>query len=97
LLYWESGESVRFEIAEKGVCRLLPVVTEETRKSLEQSLLDDEESWKKKMVHRLKEENPEINSLLLDLAQRSKDPKAVILAGYIIYNALELALEEEET
>lgn len=76
---------------------MLPVVTESTRKTLEQALLENEEAWKKKMVHRLKEENPEVNTLLLELAQKSKDPKAVILAGYLIYNALELAQEEEET
>ncbi len=74
---------------------MLPVVTEEARKHLEQLLLTDEESWKKRMVHRIKEENPEINTLLLELAQKSKDPKSVIQAGYLIYNILELALEEE--
>ncbi len=76
---------------------MLPVVTEQIRLVLEQSLIDDEGGWKKQMVHRLKGENPEINSILLDLAQKSSDPKSVILAGYLIYDALEQAQKEEET
>ncbi len=76
---------------------MLPVITEQTRLTIEKMLAEDEAGWKKQMVHRLKAENPEINSLLLELAQKSSDPKAVIVAGYLIYDALEMAHKEEET
>jgi hypothetical protein len=71
------------------------VVTEHIRKQLEEVIEQDSESWKRQMIHHLKEENPEINSLLLDIAQKSQDPKSVIIAGYMIYKVIELAQEEE--
>lgn len=75
---------------------MLPVVSEETCALLLQTMQEDEEAWKKSMVHRLKEENPEINTLLLTLAQKSKDPKSVIMAGYLIYSVIELSHDVEE-
>ncbi|MBK8189951.1 MAG: hypothetical protein IPK79_05820 [Vampirovibrionales bacterium] len=74
----------------------MPVVSEETCALLLQTMQEDEEAWKKSMVHRLKEENPEINTLLLTLAQKSKDPKSVIMAGYLIYSVIELSHDVEE-
>lgn len=75
---------------------MLPVVTSATRKTLEQQTAGNIDDWKRRMIHHLKEDNPEVNTLLLELAQQSSDPKAVILAGYMVYQALELALNEEE-
>ena len=75
---------------------MLPVVTEKIRSALESLFSKDTETWKKGMVHHLKEDNPEINSLLLSLAQGSEDPKSVITAGYLVYNVLELATKEED-
>jgi hypothetical protein len=76
---------------------MLPVVSEETRQEL-LSLIQGSElkSWQKEMIHHLKEDNPEVNTLLLELAQQSEDPKKIVLAGYLVYKALEMALEEEE-
>jgi hypothetical protein len=74
---------------------MLPVVSEQARETLEASVGRDLEAWKKSMIAQIKDENPEINSLLLTLAQNSPDPKAVIMAGYMVYKALELAYAEE--
>lgn len=74
---------------------MLPVVTPSVRESLEEIIQNPTEEWKREMVHHLKEDNPEINTLLLNLAQNSSDAKKVILAGYLIYKALELAEENE--
>jgi hypothetical protein len=74
---------------------MLPVVTEATRGLVDQILTGDLNAWKKDMIHHLKEDNPEINGLLLELAQNSSDPKTVILAGYLVYKALELAQDDE--
>jgi hypothetical protein len=77
---------------------VLPIVTEETRKLLEDVVQKDEKVWKKEMINHIKEENPEINSLLLEVANNCPDDftkKKVILAGYLVYKALEMAQEEE--
>jgi hypothetical protein len=74
---------------------LLPVVSEQTRQELERLVQQDADAWKRQMIHHLKEDNPEINTLLLEIAKQSADAKQVILAGYIVYKALEMAHEEE--
>ncbi|MBY0449149.1 MAG: hypothetical protein K2X01_00805 [Cyanobacteria bacterium] len=75
---------------------MLPVVSEANRKALEALLEEDPDAWKKQMIHYIKEENPEVNTILVDLAQRSQDPKAVIMAGFFVYQALDLAAREED-
>jgi len=73
----------------------LPVVSAGLRQSLDTVQQEQGENWSKLMLRQLKEENPEINSLLLDLAHDSQDPKAVVLAGYKVYKLLELAEANE--
>lgn len=75
---------------------MLPIVTTNIRETMEGILENPTEEWKREMVNHLKEDNPEINTLLLNLAQQSSDPKKVILAGYTIYKALEMAEEMEQ-
>ncbi len=70
---------------------MLPVVTADILESLEEVIQGSSDEWKREMVHHLKEDNPEVNSLLLNLAQDSPDAKKVILAGYLVYKALEIA------
>jgi hypothetical protein len=74
---------------------VLPVVTSDIRKTLEEIVVNNSDEWKREMVHHLKEDNPELNSLLLGLAQDSSDAKKIILAGYLVYKALEIAEEQE--
>ena len=74
---------------------MLPIVSEQSRKALEETLLADLEGWKSGMVQHIREENPEVNSLLLKLAQKVRDPKSFILGGYLVYKLLELAEDEE--
>jgi hypothetical protein len=73
----------------------LPVVSSGLRQTLDALEQEHGENWPKQMLRQLREENPEINSLLLDLAQDSPDPKQVILAGYKVYKLLELAEANE--
>lgn len=85
------------EELEVGHVPMLPVVTETIREQVEAILSTGKVTeWKKEMVHRLKQVNPEINALLLQVAQGAQDPKAVVLAGYAVYQAIELAMVEEE-
>lgn len=75
--------------------QLLPVLSEETRQKLQTTSSENLDQWKRQMIHRIKADNPEINALLLEIAQNSNDPKSVIYAGYMVYKAIELAQEEE--
>lgn len=74
---------------------MLPVVTSDIREKLEALVSSSGEDWKKELVYHVKEDNPELNTLLLALAEGSSDPKRVILAGYLVYKSLELAEEAE--
>lgn len=75
---------------------MLPVVTEEIISVVSAQLEASEEDWKRQMVHRIKEDNPEVNTLLLELATQTDDPKAFILGGYLLYAAMELADRQQE-
>lgn len=75
---------------------MLPIVTGNIREALEELINTPNEEWKRAMVARLKEDNPEINSILLSLAQGATDPKKIVLAGYMVYHALELAEQQEQ-
>lgn len=49
------------------------------------------------MIHYLKDENPEINSAIIEAANNTElDPKAVALGAYMTYALLEIAIKEEE-
>jgi hypothetical protein len=76
---------------------MLPVITDDVRQTMMTIAKQDNlKAWQRDMIHHLKEDNPEVNTLLLELAQSSADPKAVVLAGYLVYKALEMAAEEED-
>ena len=48
------------------------------------------------MIHYLKEENPEINSAIIEAANNTElDPKAVALGAYMTYMLLESASQDE--
>ena len=74
---------------------MLPIVTADIRESLEAQVEASVDDWKREMIHHIKEDNPELNTLLLRLAQDAQEPKHIILAGYMVYKALELADESE--
>ena len=49
------------------------------------------------MIHYIKDENPEINSAIIEAANKTDlDPKAVALGAYMSYTLLELAAKESE-
>lgn len=76
---------------------MLPLVLEEHREIIFQELIKDVHSWRKQMIHYIKEENPEINAAIIDAANNvSLDPKAVALGAYMTYKMLELAYGEQE-
>ena len=49
------------------------------------------------MLHYLKEENPEINTAIIEAANNTDlDPKAVALGAYMTYILLEMAIRDDE-
>ncbi len=76
---------------------MLPIITEELSSEVFGEVFQDVQSWRKNMVQYLKEENPEINSAILEVAKydESIDLKAVALGAYLSYRLLELATEND--
>lgn len=77
---------------------MLPFISEETRVVVTNDALQDVTSWNKKMIHIIKESNPEINSAIIEAANNTDfDPKAVALGAYMTYAMLEKAEEAENS
>lgn len=74
------------------------MITEEHSSLAFAEIFQDVPSWRKKMIHYLKEENPEINTAIIEAANNTDlDPKAVALGAYMTYILLEIAIKEEES
>ncbi|MCQ2958341.1 MAG: hypothetical protein MJ180_05520 [Candidatus Gastranaerophilales bacterium] len=75
---------------------MLPIITEEHKSTVFTAILDDIHSWRKSMIHYIKDENPEINQAIVDIASNTDlDPKAVALGAYMVYKMLEIAEAEQ--
>ena len=76
---------------------MLPIITEEISSEIFSEAFQDVQGWRKSMVQYLKEENPEINSAILEVAKydESIDLKAVALGAYLSYRLLEVATEND--
>lgn len=76
---------------------MLPIITEELSTEVFGEVFQDVQSWRKNMVQYLKEENPEINTAILEVAKYDEniDLKAVALGAYMSYRLIELATEND--
>ncbi|MBQ4114719.1 hypothetical protein IJD34_04880, partial [bacterium] len=76
---------------------MLPIITEEVSTEIFGEVFQDMQSWRKNMVQYLKEENPEINTAILEVAKYDEgiDLKAVALGAYLSYRMIEIAAESE--
>ena len=76
---------------------MLPIITEEITTEIFGEVFQDVQSWRKNMVQYLKEENPEVNSAILEVAKydESIDLKAVALGAYLSYRLIEIATEND--
>ena len=69
---------------------MLPLITEENVQATIDELLGDLNKWRKSMIHYIKDENPELNTAIIEIAQKSElDPKAVATGAYMAYKLLE--------
>ncbi len=75
---------------------MLPLITEDQSSLAFSEIFQDVHAWRKKMIHYLKDENPEINTAILEAAKTTDlDPKAVALGAYMTYKLLELASDKD--
>ena len=76
---------------------MLPIITEDISADVFAEAFKDVQSWRKNMVQYLKEENPEINSAILEVAKHDEsiDLKAVALGAYLSYRLLEIATDND--
>lgn len=77
---------------------MLPLITEDIKESMMAEILPDVVNWRKKMIHYIKEENPEVNTIIIEAAQQTNlDPKAIALGAYLTYILLEKADKAESS
>ena len=76
---------------------MLPIITEDMSAEIFSEAFKDVQAWRKNMVQYLKEENPEINSAILEVAKYDEtiDLKAVALGAYLSYRLLEVATDND--
>ena len=75
---------------------MLPIIKEEQKDIVFTDILNDVHAWRKSMIHYIKEENPEVNQAIIDIASNTDlDPKAVALGAYMVYKMLEIAESEQ--
>ncbi len=75
---------------------MLPIVTEEHTSLAFAEIFQDVHGWRKKMIHYIKDENPEINSAIIEAANNTDlDPKAVALGAYMTYILIEMAAKDD--
>lgn len=75
---------------------MLPIVTEEQSSLVFAEVFQDVQSWRKKMIHYMKSNNPEVNNAIIEAANNTGlDPKAIALGAYMTYMLLENASNEE--
>lgn len=75
---------------------MLPTIYEDTYLGLTDEILKDISQWRKSMIHYIKDENPELNSAIIELANKtSLDPKALATGAYLAYKLLEIEANGE--
>lgn len=76
---------------------MLPIVSEENAAATFSEIFKDMPAWRKNMIHYIKEENPEINTAIIEAANNTDlDPKAVALGAYMTYALIELAMKDND-
>lgn len=76
---------------------MLPVISEEIANTAFMEIFEDMPAWRKRMIHYIKDENPEINTAIIEAANKTDlDPKAVALGAYMTYIMIEMAAKEND-
>lgn len=76
---------------------MLPVISEDIANTAFSEIFQDMPAWRKRMIHYIKDENPEINTAIIEAANKTDlDPKAVALGAYMTYLMIELASKDAD-
>jgi len=76
---------------------MLPVISEDITKQAFDVIFPNMPEWRKNMIHYIKEENPEINTAIIEASNKTDlDPKAVALGAYMSYLMIEMAAKEND-
>ena len=76
---------------------MLPIISEENAAEAFSEIFKDMPVWRKKMIHYIKDENPEINTAIIEASNKTDlDPKAVALGAYMTYTLIELAMRDND-
>lgn len=76
---------------------MLPIISEENAAEAFSEIFKDMPTWRKKMIHYIKDENPEINTAIIEASNKTDlDPKAVALGAYMTYTLIELAMKDND-
>lgn len=74
-----------------------PLISIENVEQIVDEIISDIPAWRKEMIHYIKDENPELNTAIIELSQKSDlDPKALATGAYMTYKLLELVANDEE-
>ena len=66
------------------------LISIENVETLIEEIISDLPAWRKEMIHYIKDENPELNTAIIELSQKSNlDPKALATGAYMTYKLLE--------
>lgn len=76
---------------------MLPEIDEENFKKVVDEILVDVAAWRKSMIHVIKDENPELNSAIIEIANKTDlDPKAVATGAYMAYSLMDAAARKQD-
>ena len=74
-----------------------PLISIENVEGLIDEIISDIPSWRKEMIHYIKDENPELNTAIIQLSQKTElDPKALATGAYMAYKLLERESADED-
>ena len=73
-----------------------PLISIDTVEDLINEIISDIPAWRKEMIHYIKDENPELNTAIIELSQKTGlDPKALATGAYMAYKLLENEAKEQ--
>ena len=67
-----------------------PLISIDDVENLINEIMTDLPKWRKDMIHYIKDENPELNTAIIELSQKTDlEPKALATGAYMAYKLLE--------
>lgn len=67
-----------------------PLISIDDVENLINEIVTDLPKWRKDMIHYIKDENPELNTAIIELSQKTDlEPKALATGAYMAYKLLE--------